>query len=147
MGEQVESVDLVFFGPQGGDLAWGRVDDGTCPFGFLPNPTPGSPNNPASEVREPLEPTPIAIAIHPNPMSGACTVSLTLPQPTRLVVDVFDVRGKRVRRLDEGTVDSGDYSLLWNGRDDRGRVLPSGLYWARTEVGGSVLTRRFVRLR
>lgn len=70
-------------------------------------------------------------AIHPNPFNPSATVPLVLGHDTDLVVEIFDVAGRRVRRLFDGRLDQGRHDLIWNGRDDHGRQTPSGVYFAR----------------
>jgi len=61
---------------------------------------------------------------------------------------VYDVRGSRVRVLLAGDwLAGGVFTTSWNGRDDRGRDLASGVYFARLRVGAEVLERKLVLLR
>ena len=62
-------------------------------------------------------------------------------------LDIYDIRGSRVRRLFEGTRFPGEYTILWDGRSDRGTGLPSGLYCCRLLVGGMSHTTRLLLLK
>jgi hypothetical protein len=53
-------------------------------------------------------------------------------------VVVFDIRGRAVRRLFDGPLLPGPQQVIWNGRDDRGRNLGSGVYLARVLVGSEM---------
>ena len=64
------------------------------------------------------------LAIHPNPMMGHAVVSCALPSPRTTTIDVFDIRGRRVRSLDTGGEASG--SVIWDGRGDDGRAASPG---------------------
>ena len=55
--------------------------------------------------------------------------------------------GARVRRIDQGTRDAGEYSVEWNGRDDAGRAVASGVYFYRLEGVGGVAPRKMVLLK
>jgi flagellar hook assembly protein FlgD len=59
-------------------------------------------------------------------------------------MDVFDVQGKRVRRFGSQLLDAGEHALEFNGRDDDGRTLPSGVYFCRVTVGEQTTTRKVV---
>jgi hypothetical protein len=81
---------------------------------------------------------------YPNPMRvGEQTTmrfSLDRDGPVRLVV--FDLLGRPMRELVDDTRRAGHYSAQWDGRDNKGGLLPSGLYMYRLEAGGQVHTRR-----
>ncbi len=78
--------------------------------------------------------------IAPNPFRDHVRFDLQTDAPGRLRVDVIDPLGKVVRRL-EADAPGGPASLAWDGRDDDGRALPAGVYFARVEHNGRRLTR------
>ena len=83
---------------------------------------------------------------HPNPFNNSTRIAFTLPGgPARLTV--YNLLGQRVARLLEGDDRAGTRSILWNGRDDGGRELATGVYLYRLESRGLVQTRRLVLLR
>jgi hypothetical protein len=95
-----------------------------------------------------LPPPPMfGLRIHPNPFNPSTTISFTLEREGPVVVDVFDLTGRRIRRLADGRYPVGDYALEWDGCHDDGRSAPSGSYMLRimTEYGrrsqGVVLIR------
>ena len=57
-------------------------------------------------------------------------------------VQVFDVRGRLVRSLHEGPLEAGPHDLAWDGRDDRGAALASGVYLVRARYEGGELRRK-----
>jgi hypothetical protein len=68
--------------------------------------------------------------------SGA-RISFSLDQPTVVDVRIFDVAGRQVRALVRGQrLESGAHVIDWNGHDDNGRVLPSGVYFTRVDAAG-----------
>jgi hypothetical protein len=60
------------------------------------------------------------------------------------VLEVFDLRGRRVRTLLDEAVPAGTGRRVWNHRDDNGRRLASGLYLVRLRAGGESVTRKVV---
>jgi hypothetical protein len=70
-----------------------------------------------------------------------------VPRPTELVLALFDARGRRVRTVWRGAADRGEHTRTWDGRDERGQLAPSGVYFARLTDGREVLQARIVRLR
>jgi choice-of-anchor B domain-containing protein len=73
----------------------------------------------------------------PNPSRGATTLALDVPRPTDLTLVVFDASGRRVRTLAAGPFPQGRHAVDWDGRDDAGRALPSGAFFARLVAGDS----------
>ena len=86
-------------------------------------------------------------SVRPNPASGAVTVELTLPEAVNVSIDVFDIAGHRVARLQRGSLGSGRSEITWNGRDDDGNVTAAGVYLMKARIGTITLTRRLVRIR
>jgi flagellar hook assembly protein FlgD len=73
----------------------------------------------------------IALAVSPNPASTTLAVEFTLPMAGHAAVEVFDVRGRRVRTLGEGTRAAGAHRFTWDGSDRRGGTVPAGIYLVR----------------
>ena len=83
-----------------------------------------------------------------NPASQASAVELATPLRTDVRVDVFDVRGRRVRALARREFAAGRTVLRWDGRDDLGRRVEAGIYFVRAAAGASTsATARWVLLR
>ena len=76
---------------------------------------------------------------HPNPFNAAVTLDFTLPQSGYLTISVFDVTGKEVATLFNGPLSSGAGTVTWNAEN-----IPSGVYFARLESGGSAQTRKLL---
>jgi len=83
----------------------------------------------------------------PNPFNPETTISFRLDAPSRAVLDVLDVAGRRVARLVAGERSAGLHDVRWNGTDRNGRQLPSGVYFYRIEAGHTVDTRKMILLR
>lgn len=101
-------------------------------------------------IEGPALPTPAALSLSPpapNPSGGATRFRLTLPTGSRVQVTLIDLSGRRVRTLEAAELPAGTTDLLWDGRDDAGRLVPAGLYVARLRSGAEVVERRVVRVR
>lgn len=70
---------------------------------------------------------------YPNPFNPSTTISVSLPLAAPIRVDVYNVLGRRVTTLAEGTLTAGVHKLVWNARG-----LASGVYFVRAEVPGKV---------
>jgi len=85
--------------------------------------------------------------LSPNPANGKSLVRFALPRDSRISLRVYDVSGRSVRTLMRGELKAGIYSVSFDGRDDRGRVLSSGIYFIRLDAGDFQKTRKMVLLR
>jgi photosystem II stability/assembly factor-like uncharacterized protein len=83
----------------------------------------------------------------PNPARGDMRFVLDTPSSANVSVDVYDVIGRRVRRIFAGSLAAGSHALLWDGRDDGGRTTPAGAYFVRAaSAPNSPVVRRVVRV-
>jgi hypothetical protein len=88
----------------------------------------------------------LGLAVRPNPARGEARLSLELPSSCRAKVVIHDVQGRALRTLTDGWMTGGRQELSWDGRDDRGRRLGAGLYFARCSSNSGAIGRRFVML-
>ncbi len=76
---------------------------------------------------------------HPNPFNPVTYIGFEVPPSNGQVqLDIYDARGHRVRNLVHETLLPGPQQIPWRGRDNKGRNLPSGVYYARLHVAGQV---------
>lgn len=94
-------------------------------------------------VGDPM-PTALAFAsIAPNPFRGAVAFVIDVPQGAGAVsVAVYDLAGRRVRTLADGSLPAGRHTLSWNGRTDAGDPIAPGVYLVRLIGAGRTFTRR-----
>lgn len=84
---------------------------------------------------------------HPNPFNAQTTISYQLPGDAVVELAIYDLRGQQVRLLGNGSQARGQHSLMWDGRDDSGRPVPSGIYYYRLEAGDRILTKRMTLMK
>ncbi|MEJ2628606.1 MAG: FlgD immunoglobulin-like domain containing protein [bacterium] len=65
---------------------------------------------------------------YPNPFNPKTTINFTLPVESRVELNIYNMLGIKVRTLLEEKRTAGNYSVHWNGRDDSGALVPSGIY-------------------
>lgn len=85
--------------------------------------------------------------LSPNPFNPRTEVSFTLQRASRARLEIFDARGRRVRLLEERVFDAGEHRAVWDGRDDTGRDLASGLYFIRVWTPEEVTSTRAALVR
>ena len=72
----------------------------------------------------------------PNPFNPATEIRFELPDTAPVTLDIFDSRGRHVRRLVDATLPAGRHTPVWRGTDDAGQRVASGVYHARVRAGG-----------
>lgn len=80
--------------------------------------------------------------IHPNPFNPSATIVFEVAQPGMSVLAVYDLAGRLVRRLEAGPRLAGRYEVTWDGRDDRGRGVSTGVYFCRLHTSHGTATRK-----
>ncbi len=83
-------------------------------------------------------------AARPNPFNPVTTLGFSMRNDGVAEMAVFDLTGRRVRTLVDGFIPAGDHETTWDGIDDRGTPVASGVYFYRLRVGDSLETRRMV---
>ena len=74
--------------------------------------------------------------VSPNPFNTSTTISFTIPSSCHAALAVYSLTGQRVRTLVSGPLSAGSHSAFWDGHDDSGRLVSSGVYLFRIEADG-----------
>jgi WD40 repeat protein len=93
---------------------------------------------------------PAAFALYPNypnPFNPSTTLRFSLPQAGEVELAVYDLLGQRVATLVKGPREAGPHALVWDGRNDAGHELASGVYLCRLAAGNRAETRKLLLLR
>jgi len=83
----------------------------------------------------------------PNPFNGATVIEYVLPQHSKVELIVYNLSGQQVAVLVDGERSAGRHALRWHGKDERGRVLASGIYFYQLRNKGRVETRKLSLVR
>jgi subtilisin family serine protease len=103
-------------------------------------PCPITPWEPPSYVTD-------LLPVSPNPFNPETRLRFTLKQADEVALRVYDVQGRLVRTIAEGFRERGPHELPWDGSDNAGRRLPSGVYFVALTADGNVMTRKLVIIR
>ena len=120
------------------DVLMGRILDWLVPSGGGVGVDPG------------LASAPVSLSLSqnsPNPFRGSTLVRFAVPQSGPVDVSVFDVTGRLVANLVNGSLAAGPHSVSWDGSDSQGNRVASGIYLYRIQAGGESLTKDMVHLR
>ena len=128
----VAVVDSHSFTAQVTDVSEGRSVDGGPIWIDFSSPTPGA-SNAAVGVAD--LPSPLALSVGPNPFNPSCRFNVQVPAKGPVYLALYDIAGRRVRLLVDGVLPAGVRSILFDGRNDGGKLLASGVYHAVLRTG------------
>ncbi|MDP3113777.1 MAG: T9SS type A sorting domain-containing protein [Candidatus Cloacimonadaceae bacterium] len=114
-------------------------------IGFMPKTTFYLIPYTSGNSNENLLPDPLSVNHHPNPVYGMCSIELRLVKPMPARVDIFNLRGQKVRSLHSDN-QAKVHLLQWDTRDSAGKTCPSGIYFYRVHAGKTTLTKRLILL-
>jgi hypothetical protein len=91
---------------------------------------------------------------YPNPFNPTTTISFSLKVqgstfkgPLRTTLTIYNIRGERVKTLVDENRLPGNYKVIWEGKNDAGKKVASGVYFYRLKVGDNSISKRMVLLR
>ncbi|MEN6384987.1 MAG: T9SS type A sorting domain-containing protein, partial [Phycisphaerales bacterium] len=90
---------------------------------------------------------PVLRSNFPNPFNPSTTISFLLPKDATCSLDVYNIRGQKVRSLINEPRFAGNHSVVWNGLDDSGKPVSSGLYFYRLTTPNSSQTNKMLLLK
>jgi hypothetical protein len=83
----------------------------------------------------------------PNPFNPSTTIKYYLPEKCRVRLEIYDISGRRIASLVSGEQEKGRYAAEWNGKDDRGGSVVSGVYFYKLAAGKETISRKMVLIR
>jgi hypothetical protein len=107
-----------------------------------------------SSVADEFQDEKMNVTVYPNPVNldkrGSefyCTISFNLPQQGKLVVEIYNIKGQMVRRLLDVDTPSGEYNIRWNGLNEMGRRVGTGMYFVRIAAAGRETAERVMMIK
>jgi len=94
-----------------------------------------------------VTPIPGFAAAYPNPFNPETTLRYGVDQKSLVEILIYNVRGQIVRKLMSEDKDVGWHQIRWDGRDDSGRILSSGVYFARMHMGDKLYQHKIVMMK
>ena len=104
----------------------------------------------ATEVEETADGERVRLALHPNtpnPFNPVTEIRFELPRDESVTLSIYDVRGRLVRTLVGGARPAGLHRTRWDGRDERGIPVASGVYLYRLQAGEKAIVRKMVLMK
>ncbi len=89
----------------------------------------------------------ISLTSYPNPFNPSTALSFVIPYGQHVDLSIYDSSGRLIRALLDQALEPGPHVAYWDGKDDRGVGVASGVYFARLEVGAAVARHKLVLVR
>ena len=147
----VSVIDSLSFGAQSTDISFGRFPDGTNNWSML-FPTPGNPNSLTSVDDDKIIPAEFSISAYPNPFNPVTTIRFSVvnakfASTTKVDLRIFDILGNEITTLVNQEKSAGTYEIVWNGINNFGNKVSSGIYFARVQVNQQYKNLKLVLLK
>ncbi len=84
---------------------------------------------------------------HPNPFNPSTTINVNVPSQANLALKIYDVLGKEVKSFEYENVPAGTHQVVWDGKNQGGAQVASGVYFYRLNAGTTVLTKQMLLLK
>lgn len=98
---------------------------------------------------DPITPniTPTLNQNSPNPFNPETSIGYSLPKNGNVTIDIFNSRGQLIRTLVNETKIAGNYNIIWNGKDQSGQSVSSGIYFYKMKSGDYISTKKMVLMK
>ena len=84
---------------------------------------------------------------YPNPFNPETTISFEISKPGDVILDVFNLKGQLIKRLINNQMTAGKHNVIWDGKDNNGKICSSGVYYYRIESNGITETKKMVLMK
>jgi hypothetical protein len=142
-------LDYYDFGPQSQDISEGRFSDGDPVWQFFTEPSPGTANIGGVGVEETVfAAAPLRILGNfPNPFNPRTEIHFEISRSSEVTLQVFSAEGRALRHLECGRMEAGRHIIAWNGLDDGGHSMPSGVYFVRIQAAKQISVAKMTLLK
>jgi len=117
-----------------------RIDMGCFEYG----------SEPWVSIDDPVLPVPDQLALqqnYPNPFNPTTTIAYSLPEASKVRLDIYNVKGQLVKTLINGEMPAGMHSVVWDGRDMNNTAVASGVYFYRVSCPKVTQTKRMLLMK
>jgi tetratricopeptide (TPR) repeat protein len=84
---------------------------------------------------------------YPNPFNPETTIEFSLSSAAAVSVSIYNIKGQKIKDLFSDHLPTGEHSVVWNGRDNRGRSVASGVYFYRITTGNDTTVKKMLLLK
>ncbi|KPL19499.1 MAG: hypothetical protein AMJ92_02515, partial [candidate division Zixibacteria bacterium SM23_81] len=84
---------------------------------------------------------------YPNPFNPKTAIRFHIPQGGHVNLRIYNVTGQLVRELTDAHREAGSYQVSWDGQNDQGQLVPSGIYFCQMKTGDYTTTRKMALIK
>ncbi len=84
---------------------------------------------------------------YPNPFNPETNISFYIPEKSEVNLTVYNILGQKVRTLVDGPLESGPHTVTWNGKNESGSMVASGIYFYKLNAGDNTVTKKMSMLK
>jgi hypothetical protein len=92
-------------------------------------------------------PDKVSLNNYPNPFNPATMITYSLPVKDHVKLGIYNVKGQLVKQLVSGEQSEGCYEIVWNGKDNSGKLVASGIYYSRITTCSKTLNKKMLLLK
>jgi hypothetical protein len=84
---------------------------------------------------------------YPNPFNPTTTIKFNIEQNEQVKMEIYNLKGQKVKTLVEDKLEAGKYTITWNGKDDNGKSVSSGIYFYKMNSGKFTSTKKMILMK
>ena len=89
----------------------------------------------------------IKLENYPNPFNPETTISFSIPEDSKVRIDVFNIKGQHIRTVVNGYLEPDFYNIIWNGKDENGKYASSGIYFYKMNTGDYTSIKKMILMK
>lgn len=79
---------------------------------------------------------------YPNPFNPSTTIEFSIQKESNIELLIYNIKGQIINKLAHGEFTQGSHSIIWNGRDESGKLIVSGIYFYKLIINGKTVTTK-----
>ncbi|MBC8414870.1 MAG: T9SS type A sorting domain-containing protein [Candidatus Cloacimonetes bacterium] len=92
-------------------------------------------------------PVKLEVSNYPNPFNPVTNIAYSLPEDSQISISIYNIKGQKVKTLVTGTQPAGSYNVSWEGKDESGKDVTSGIYFYKLKTKNNEITRKMLLLK
>ncbi|MCK4654239.1 MAG: T9SS type A sorting domain-containing protein [Candidatus Cloacimonetes bacterium] len=89
----------------------------------------------------------IKLGNYPNPFNPTTNIAFSLSEANHVTLEVYNIKGQKVKKLVDETLPAGNHTIIWNGTDLNNKPVASGIYFYKLKSGKFVSTKKMVLIK
>jgi len=89
----------------------------------------------------------LSINNYPNPFNPTTTIMFNLPKDSKVEIDIYNIKGQKVKSLISDDFIAGKHKLIWNGTNNFNKKVSSGIYFYRLKTNQGIINKKMLLLK